>query len=246
MGTTLTAAIVAAIVSAVGWTVAQIVTLNKEGVAREVSIRLRVLERQIEEFYGPLFGLTNQIRDAWAIRDRLMKTYIVAFKRGIEWNEGAKHWNASDEERKTWPFPSSEIDSVTSAEIANYRNQTPVSTVRYYALEQFIYPLYDQATEILSKKLHLLGHPDIPASYREFMIHALQNRFQNRLYIDKALPSNFTTANPYPQGFTEEIEHSLSRLMQEYAILQGQVVEAANWRSLMWRRFLESIGIWKR
>ena len=63
------------------------------------------------------------------------------------------------------------------------------------------------------------------------MRHALMNRFQNRLFIDKKVPSNFTSASAYPSQFVQDIKDDLQNLLEEYARLQGQVARASKWRS---------------
>jgi hypothetical protein len=240
---TLTAAVIAAVFGALGWAAAQFFALLREGATRELNIRLKVLERQIEEFYGPLFSLTNQIHDARAVRNRLVKACIAVQKRGAKWDEQQMSWISKEEDWKTWPILDDEIDAISDAEVKEYRDKVPISTIRFYALEEFIFPLYDQANKVLAERLYLLDHQDIPDTYRAFMRHALQNRVQNRLFIDKRVPTNFTSASPYPDDFTADVERSLKKLLLEYSRLQGQVAETARWRFVLLIRLLQAVGL---
>src|ERR1700733_7516482 len=54
-------ALIAAFVTAGGWITTHHLTKRKEDRVRRIENNLKHLERQIEEFYGPLFCLVNQI-----------------------------------------------------------------------------------------------------------------------------------------------------------------------------------------
>ena len=51
----------AAIVTAIGWVITNYLAKNKEDRVRQLEATKKHLERQIEEFYGPLFNLVHQI-----------------------------------------------------------------------------------------------------------------------------------------------------------------------------------------
>jgi hypothetical protein len=230
--------VVSGATTAIGWCAAQVFSWYKDSTARELNLRLKVVERQLEDFYGPLLSLTNQIEDARAARSKLSKAYVAAFKRGIEWNQSKMSWETTDDERKTWPIPDHEIEAITKEEEQRKRDALPVSTMRYYGLETFVYPLYEQVNKILAERIHLLDRKELPPSYREFMRHASMSRFQNRLFLDKKVSSNFISPPEYPDRFHADIREDLQKLREDYQRLQGQVAQAAKWRSAVFRLIL--------
>jgi hypothetical protein len=54
-------ALLAGIVTASGWVVTYYLTKRKEDRVRRIENTIKYLERQIQEFYGPLFNLVHQI-----------------------------------------------------------------------------------------------------------------------------------------------------------------------------------------
>jgi hypothetical protein len=60
MSSQIQSALIAAIVVAIGWLVTYYLMLKKERILKSEEIALRFLERQIEELYGPLYGLINE------------------------------------------------------------------------------------------------------------------------------------------------------------------------------------------
>lgn len=243
MNSTLLAAVVAAFVSGLGWLISQLFAVSRESVGREINARIKFIERQLEEFYGPLFSLTCQIEDARAVRDRMIRASALVIKRGIQWDKQNWEWIVSEADRQNWPFSNEELDRIKDSDISEVREREPLITIRFYTLEQFIYPLYEEASKILAEKMHLLGRESIPDSYRSFMRHALQNRLQNRLYKDKKIPSRFTSASPYPREFSLDVGQGLQGLMIEYYQLQGQVADAAQWRAVLGSRLRAAFGL---
>ena len=65
---TVLAAFLAAVVAVIGWFVAK----WREDRTRRLEVDLRYMERQVEEFYGPLFNLINQIFAAENIQFALL------------------------------------------------------------------------------------------------------------------------------------------------------------------------------
>jgi len=57
MSPSIVTALIAATVSVIGWSVAHLFSKRREDHARKAQAAIRHLERQIEEFYGPLDGL---------------------------------------------------------------------------------------------------------------------------------------------------------------------------------------------
>ena len=66
------AAIIAALVTAIGWFVAYLLAKRREDDTRRLESTLRHLERQIEEFYGPLFNLVHQIVIANHVQHKIL------------------------------------------------------------------------------------------------------------------------------------------------------------------------------
>jgi hypothetical protein len=58
---TLTVGLVAAIVTIIGWFANEFIRKRNEDKRKKIDERAKFLERQIEQFYGPLFNLVNQI-----------------------------------------------------------------------------------------------------------------------------------------------------------------------------------------
>lgn len=71
---TLFAALLAATVTAVGWYVSYIYTRRKDDATRRLEIHLRYRQRQIEELYGPLSSLIQQIFNVWQVRENILQS----------------------------------------------------------------------------------------------------------------------------------------------------------------------------
>lgn len=57
----LTVGVIVALVTIAGWFVNDILQKKKEEKRRKIDEKIKFLERQIEQFYGPLYNLVNQI-----------------------------------------------------------------------------------------------------------------------------------------------------------------------------------------
>lgn len=73
---TATAAVIGAaitgVVTVVGWNVSHLLSERRENRTRRLQAKLARLERQIEEFYGPLFSLIEQVFNVWTVRRNLL------------------------------------------------------------------------------------------------------------------------------------------------------------------------------
>jgi hypothetical protein len=66
------AALVAAVVTVVGWYVTYAYARRRDDQTRRIEIRLKYRQRQIEELYGPLLSLIEQIFNVWQVRTSIL------------------------------------------------------------------------------------------------------------------------------------------------------------------------------
>ena len=64
----------AAVVTVVGWNVSHYLARRREDRNRRIEAEISRIERQIEEFYGPLISLIKQIFNVWDIRKRILES----------------------------------------------------------------------------------------------------------------------------------------------------------------------------
>jgi hypothetical protein len=210
---TLITALVGSAIVVLGWFVTNYYTVKRETAAREVATRLKFLERQIEEFYGPLFSLTRQIEDAQEVRRKLVRSTVFLIREGrLKDSEGHSEGYVTDED----------LETVTDADMEKFRDTERVNIIRFWTLENVIYPLFDEANNILTTRLHLIEQAKLPKSYKEFVQHIVQNKIQNKLYNQMKVPTRQIVPPPYPEAFKSEVESTLERLMLEYRALQGR------------------------
>ena len=65
-------AIITAAVTIVGWYVTYAYSKHKEDRARRIEIQMKYRQRQIEELYGPLVSLIEQIFNCWEVRENVL------------------------------------------------------------------------------------------------------------------------------------------------------------------------------
>src|SRR5207253_6791715 len=66
------AALIVAAVTMAGWYVTYFYTKRREDETRRAEIRLKYRQRQIEELYGPLLSLIEQIFNVWQVRENII------------------------------------------------------------------------------------------------------------------------------------------------------------------------------
>jgi hypothetical protein len=77
METPVVVALVAGVVTAIGWLVNHWLTANREEARRRTEAQLKFVERQIEELYGPLASLLHEGRRTFAdLLQALGRTYV--------------------------------------------------------------------------------------------------------------------------------------------------------------------------
>jgi len=60
------------VVTAIGWNVSSVLAKRREAETRRVEATVKHIERQIEELYGPLLCLLEQIFNVWTVRENLL------------------------------------------------------------------------------------------------------------------------------------------------------------------------------
>jgi hypothetical protein len=59
-------------VTVIGWNVSNALAKRRDAETRQAEATLKHIERQIEEFYGPLLSLIEQIFNVWTVRENLL------------------------------------------------------------------------------------------------------------------------------------------------------------------------------
>ena len=66
------AALIAAAVAIIGWYVTYAYTKRREDRARRIEIQVKYRQRQIEELYGPLVSLIEELFNVWSVRENIL------------------------------------------------------------------------------------------------------------------------------------------------------------------------------
>jgi hypothetical protein len=72
-------ALIAAVITIVGWYVTYAYTRKREDRTRRLEIRLKYRQRQIEELYGPLMSLIEQIFNVWQVRENILGSSVKRY-----------------------------------------------------------------------------------------------------------------------------------------------------------------------
>lgn len=72
METQIIVAMLTATVTILGWIVSNYFVRQRDDETRRLEVTLKRMERQIEEFYGPLFSLNEQMQNAWFVREAVL------------------------------------------------------------------------------------------------------------------------------------------------------------------------------
>src|SRR5438876_5461785 len=70
---TLTVAAITAAVTILGWNVSHFLSRRRDDRTRRIESSIRQLDRQFEEFYGPLHSLIDEISNVWRVRQRVFE-----------------------------------------------------------------------------------------------------------------------------------------------------------------------------
>jgi hypothetical protein len=187
------AAVSAALVSAVGWLLrswisqrltsaikfeydqkigtfsAELVRLREDR-TRKLEKLLRHYERQIEEFYGPLWNMVHQL-------------YVC-------------------NDTKSEMIPRLPDDKAARVE-------------QYYQNTYFI-SLHDEIRQIIKTKLYLIEGAEMPQSFYDYLKHALQERDQRELFQQCNVDTSFLSGAPWPPRFHKDIKHGFDTAMKRY------------------------------
>ena len=149
-------------------------TKRHEDRTRRIEAKMKHLQRQIEELYGPLYSLVRQIFIANHVQYAL-------------------------------------LDS----------NETVLSTEQRQNISDFFQttyfiPLHSEIISILKTKLYLAEGADVPDSFYYYQKHAIQERIQRTLWLEKRIDTSFVSGEKFPDGFFPDIEQSLKKVMAEY------------------------------
>lgn len=68
----LTSALIAATVTIIGWFSTYLITKQREDRTRRIELLLKYHQRQIEELYGPLVSLIEQVFNVWDVRKNIL------------------------------------------------------------------------------------------------------------------------------------------------------------------------------
>lgn len=81
---------IAAVVTVVGWNVSHYLAKGREDRTRRIESSVNRIERQIEEFYGPLLSLIEQIFNVWRVRKKIFDSVNSDNQKAIDefvWSE---------------------------------------------------------------------------------------------------------------------------------------------------------------
>lgn len=165
----------AGIVAAIGAFASYYFGKIREDRTRRLELRIKYLQRQIEEFYGPLYNLITEITISKQVSDAIVAT------------DG--------------PSPLT-IDQ-------NVR-------VKAFIREVQMKPLHDQIIAILRGKLYLVEERVAPASFHEYLRHAIQERLQREVWTNLKIGTTHIHGRPFPETFKKDIESGLLAVMGKY------------------------------
>lgn len=81
---------ITAVLTVIGWNVSHYLARRREDRTRRIESTIDKLERQIEELYGPLLSLVEQIFNVWRVRRRILEDIDEAQRGKIDtfvWKE---------------------------------------------------------------------------------------------------------------------------------------------------------------
>jgi hypothetical protein len=76
--------------------------------------------------------------------------------------------------------------------------------------------LHEEINSILKHKLHLVRGTDMPQSFYDYLLHALQERDQRQLWEQAKVDTSFIKGVPWPQCFHEDLRNGLAEVMADY------------------------------
>ena len=79
-----TAALIGAAIAIIGWYATYALTKHKEDRTRRIEIQVKYRQRQIEELYGPLVSLIEQIFNVFKVRENILGTHDAYSEQQLE------------------------------------------------------------------------------------------------------------------------------------------------------------------
>jgi hypothetical protein len=171
-------ALVAGIVTTVGWFANYYLSRKSETKTHRMETSQQHLERQIEELYGPLWGLIQQSE----------AVYAVACQRLPSINSKINQAEFNEQESEIWS----------------------------YLKDTFFLPINFQIAELLRTKVYLIESGELPASFKDFLIHQAQFEVLHRLWKDKEIDSTQVRGTGWPSLFNQDVAQSLGKLRKQY------------------------------
>jgi hypothetical protein len=85
----------------------------------------------------------------------------------------------------------------------------------FFQNEHFV-ALHAEINAILKHKLHLIRGTEMPQSFYDYLLHALQERDQRQLWEKLNLDTSFVSGVPWPTKFYDDLKDGLAAVMVDY------------------------------
>ena len=166
--------IFAGFVTAVGWFASYYFAKLRDDRTKRLELRIKQLEQQIEQFYGPLYNLVNEIEVSKEVLDAIVdeKTSKLSFQNSVD--------------------------------------------VKVFVREQHMKPLHKEIISILHTKMYLVESDGFPASFREYLHHAFQERLQREIWTQLDISTVNVKGRPFPSQFKLDVQAGLLAVMKRY------------------------------
>lgn len=88
------------------------------------------------------------------------------------------------------------------------------AVVRRFIYESYKRPIHDRFSKILDERLYLVEGGEVPDSFREYLLSAVQLGIQYRLWSEKEIATDFVPGYGFPTNFADEIKRRLAELLR--------------------------------
>jgi hypothetical protein len=89
-------------------------------------------------------------------------------------------------------------------------------SVQSFFQQQHFCALHDEINSILKHKLHLVRGTQMPRSFYDYLLHALQERDQRELWEQMKIDTSFVPGFGWPTKFYNDLKEGLSAAMVDY------------------------------
>ncbi|MFL6237108.1 MAG: hypothetical protein ACJ76N_28520 [Thermoanaerobaculia bacterium] len=94
-----------------------------------------------------------------------------------------------------------------------------------FVYEKFYEPIHQSLAELLDQRLYLLEKGKIPASFRDYLCAAVQEKMQYRLWAEQKIETKFASGKTFPKDFHKEVSNTLVELLErQERILRGEEI----------------------